>query len=198
MITKRDKKILRWIEHFGSITINQCSKVFFTNNKQGYDQARKRLKYLYNEDLLRRYRKDPKSEAIYYMEKRLKPHDLKLMDVVSEFYAQGWEIHQFDKEFTIMTGDYKKYIVDGRAVFRKGEIYLPVILEIDYSHMTGVAKIKDIISTFKNNKYKKLFLVVRITEEKMKTKDSENPDVEIIYLPWNLDGLNKLLCPVVR
>lgn len=195
MITKRDKKILIWIEKYCSITINQCSKIFFTGNKQAYDQARKRLRYLNKEGLIKRYRKDPRSEVIYYMDKKLKIHDLKLMDFVAEFYAQGWELHKFDKEFTVKVKD-KKYIIDGKAVFKKGKISLPAIIEIDYSHMTAIKKINDIANVCKG-KYLKIFFVVRVAQEKIKIKKTENDSVCLIYLPWGLEELKEVLSQIV-
>lgn len=197
MITKRDNQILIWIEKFKSITINQCAKIFFTKNKQAYDQARKRLRYLNKEGLLKRYRKDPRNQTVYYMDRKLKIHDLKIFDVVAEFIYCGWEIHRFNKESSFIIKD-KKYVVDSKIVFKKDATYMPIILEIDYSHMTGIGKVNDIVSTFKNNKYKKTFIIVRLTQEKIKIVETKNTNTELIYLPWNLTGLNTLICPIVQ
>lgn len=46
MITERDKEILRWVEENKSMTIDQCSKIFYNGNTYAYDQARKRLRFL--------------------------------------------------------------------------------------------------------------------------------------------------------
>lgn len=195
MVTKRDKKILIWIEEYKSITINQCAKIFFTTNKYAYDQARKRLRYLNKERLIRRYRKDPKSEAVYYIDKKLKVHDLKIFDVVAEFVACGWKIIAFSKE-EVITGNNKKYVVDALCVFSKGDMILPIFLEIDYSHMTGLEKINDVINIFVNRESTKtkMFFVVRISQEKIAFRDTINPHVQLVYIPWDLAGLKKVLC----
>lgn len=192
MITKRDRDILIWIERYRSITINQCAKIFFTNNKEAYDQARKRLRHLNKEGLIRRYRKDPRSEVVYFMDKKLKTHDLKIFDVVAQFIYLGWEIEEFEKEYAFNLRD-RKYISDAKIIFTKDNKKIPVILEIDYSHMTGKSKIEDITNAI-NNKH--VFLVVRLTQENANVQFLSD-DAMLVYLPWNLSGLDRLLCPAI-
>lgn len=189
MVTKRDKEILKWVEEYKSITINQCSKIFFTRNKEAYDQARKRLGNLHKQGLLNRYRKDPKSETIYYMDKRLKVHDLKIYDVVAEFIYSGWDMRQLNKEDINYVED-KKYIVDAGILFKKADFYLLVFLEIDYSHFTSIEKINNIINNRIHTEYKELFIVVKLTQEKAIVSTIENKNAHIIYLPWDLAGLS--------
>jgi hypothetical protein len=47
MITKRDKNIIKFIEVHGSITINQCAKIFFRNNQYGDKKYKKQCNYIY-------------------------------------------------------------------------------------------------------------------------------------------------------
>jgi predicted HTH transcriptional regulator len=61
-MTERDTKIIRWIEENKSMTIYQCSKIFYLGNTYGYDQAIKRLRKLNQEGLIKRYRKSPKKK----------------------------------------------------------------------------------------------------------------------------------------
>jgi predicted HTH transcriptional regulator len=75
-MTERDTKIIRWIEENKSMTIYHRSKIFYPGNTYGYDQVRKRLRKLNQEGLIKRYRKGPQEEAIYYLNKILKPHNL--------------------------------------------------------------------------------------------------------------------------
>lgn len=194
MVTRRDKEILRWVEEYKSITINQCSKIFFTKNKQAYDQARKRLSSLHKQGLLNRYRKDPKSEAIYYMDKKLKVHDLKIFDVVAEFIYFGWDMIQLSKEYIIYV-EGKKYVLDAGILFKKADFYLLVYLEIDYSHFTSLEKINNIVNDHVHTEYKELFIIIKLTQEKAAVSTIENKNAHIIYLPWNLTGLSPWLSP---
>lgn len=59
--------------------------------------------------------------------------------------------------------------------------------------MTGKSKIVDITNTI-NNKH--VFLVVRLTQEKANVQLINN-DALLVYLPWNLSGLDRLLIPAI-
>ncbi|GLC32930.1 hypothetical protein [Clostridium omnivorum] len=185
MITKRDKEIIKFVETYGSITPKICSKVFFKGNKEAYDQARKRLRVIYREELLKRYRKDPKSEAIYYLDKKLKIHDLKLLDVYTELL--DFEILKFEKEKILDISENKKYIIDAAMVIREDEISIPLLIEIDYTHYTSMEKARDIIY-FLEDKHKRAydFIIVKLTQEEIEVRrigDYSN----LFILPWNLN-----------
>lgn len=189
MITKRDKEILIWIEKYGSITINQCAKIFFTNNSEAYDQARKRLQILHKRGLIKRFRKDPKSEAIYYMSRKLKIHDLKIYDVIAEFINGGWKMIEFEKEYPIKACS-KKYVLDAFAKFERNNKVFKLILEIDYTHFTGKDKIEDILFQLnykecKNNQY--IFIIVKLTQQNVSTERRNN--TLLCYIPWEVRGI---------
>ncbi|MCD3331444.1 hypothetical protein, partial [Clostridium botulinum] len=145
-LTKRDKEILYWIDKWGSITINQCSKIFYSKNKEAYQQARKRLKKLSDNNFLRRYRKDMKSETIYYLDKKLTLHDLKVFDIYAELISIGATIKTFIPRYKINTpNSHKQYReLDALIEFIYKDYFCPLILEIDYTHFTTHQTLQDI------------------------------------------------------
>jgi|GEM_PF-1066402 len=191
MITKRDKAIIKFVEEHGSITINQCSKLFFKGNKEKYDQARKRLRIIHEEGLLKRYRKDPKSEAIYYINNKLKIHDLKLLDVLAEL--NEFEVSSYVKEKKIAINDNKKYLIDAVMNITLGEISVPLLLEIDYTHYTSIDKIRDVIyfleDTHKNVGYN--FVIVKLTLEDIEIQKIGDYS-KLFFLPWNLNNFHQV------
>ncbi len=191
MITKRDKEIVKYVEKNGSITSKICSKQFFRGNKEAYDQARKRLRVIHEEGLLKRYRKDPRSEAVYYIDKKLKIHDLKLLDVISDL--NELDIVMFDKEKQIETDEYTKYIVDGAVVIEKNNIRLPLLIEIDYTHYTNLEKIRDIINYLENKHSMGYhFVVVKFSQEEIKVHKIGKYS-KLFILPWNLNKFSEVI-----
>ncbi|EGO86294.1 hypothetical protein G8S49_11355 [Clostridium botulinum C] len=158
-LTKRDKSILKFIEEYGSITINQCSKIFFDKNKEGYQQARKRLKKLSENKFLKRYRKDMHSECIYFLDKKLSLHDLKAFDIYAELIFTGATIKKFIPKYRIKTLNSKKTYreLDVLAEFIYKDYFYTLIIEIDYTHFTNKEKLLDIYnSNHFQSKYKHL------------------------------------------
>lgn len=193
MRTKRDIEIIKYVEQYKSITIEQCSKLFFTNNRYGYDQARKRLSKLKKEGFLKRYRKDPKSMSIYYIDKPLKIHDLKIRDVLIEFINNFSYVNP-KIEFKRMYDD-KEYVIDG--VFNLDH-KIPVCVEIDYTHYTSMEKVRDILYFFEEQKHRPyIFIIVKLTQCELEFH--RIGDYSYLYvLPWNLEGISEIFNRINR
>lgn len=190
MITKRDKEIVKYVETHGSITPKICSKEFFRENKEAYDQARKRLRVLFEEELLRRYRKDIRSEVVYYIDKKLKVHDLKLLEVIAEL--NEFEIINFDKERQFNIEDIK-YIVDGTVVIKEDDIALPILIEIDYTHYTSLEKIRGIIKYLESKHSTGYhFVVVKLSCEEIEVR-KVGKNSKLFFLPWNLNKFSEVI-----
>jgi len=190
IITKRDKQIIKFVEIHGCITINQCAKMFFRDNKEAYDQARKRLRTIYKGDHLKRYRKDIQSEVVYFIDKKLKIHDIKLMDVFAELNA--FDVVKMKKECTIEIDKYTKYRVD--AFISMMALERPLFfIEIDYTHFTSLKKIKELYYYYriKHGVYP-TFIIVKLTQEEPEVMDLGEGNKGFI-LPWNLKGLTDII-----
>lgn len=194
MITDRDRRIIKFVEMHKSITINQCAILYFYGHKQAYDQARKRLQVIHKEGLLKRYRKDPKHEAVYYIDKKLKVHDIKLIDVLSNLATiKGFKVLEVKKETKFeMSFQNITYIVDGTLVIKEDNKFLPILIEIDYTHYTSKEKILDIIEHLEEKKKTKfIFIVVKLTQEELKISNIGTKSI-LIEVPWKLNEFDKI------
>lgn len=190
MITERDKEILKWTEKFKSITIDQCAKLFFPGTRMAYDLARKRLRHLNREGLIKRYRKEPKEQVVYFMDKVLKKHDLKTIDVIVEF--NRFNITQLILQNKIQInrhGIYLNYITDATIVI---DNKYPIIIEVDYTHYTGDKKVTDLISYLEDkHNIKYIFLIIRPTVDKITIFDLGQKS-KLIVADWEFNNSNKL------
>ena len=132
---KYDKQILKFIEDFKSITVKQAEIMFYKNN----NNARRRLKELEEQGILKSYKYNKSALAYTYKEfKEISEHDTIRNDFVSQLVAQGSIINNFKLtprclngmvvpdlyiEYTYQNSIYKSYV------------------EVDLTHFTGDSKI---------------------------------------------------------
>lgn len=198
MLSKKDKMILNYIDEHGSITINQCAKVVFTGNKYANDQARKKLRNLYNEKAIARYRNSVSNESIYYIDTRLNIHALKLLDIYAELIAMGAKIESFCKKYRVYTGGKKYREIDALIELYYDDYFIPLIVEIDYSHNTSIAKLQEIYkSNHFQNKYQELsediFPSIVICRPVVKKSLVVESDFQILYTDFALQNLGQVL-----
>lgn len=191
----RDNNILKFIEEHGSITINICANLFFNHVNNSYDLARKRLRILYKNKLIKRYKAVGK-EVIYYFNKPLKPHNLKLLEVYSELYKRC-NVITFEKEMSLKC-PLKQRKIDGFIELEieddKYITTIPLIIEIDYTHNTHIDKIKDIYnSNYFQGIYGFMPRVIIIKKNEWDKKLQSNKDMEIINIDWNLNCIKEVL-----
>lgn len=198
VLSKKDKMILNYIDDHGSITINQCAKVIFTGNKYAYDQARKKLRQLYNEKAIARYRNSVSDEAIYYIDTRLNIHALKLLDVYGELISMSAKVESFQKKYRIYVNDKKYREIDALIELNYNDYFIPLIVEIDYSHNTSISKLQEIYkSNHFQDKYKELsediFPLVIICRPVVKKSLCVENDFQILYTDFRLQNLRQVL-----
>lgn len=184
-----DKDILIWIEKYKAVTIKQASRMFY-EGEYSYDRARKKLKSMEDKQLLKSYINSITKEKVYYVEDKLSAHDIYIFDFYSKLVEYGCTNIMFKKE-----PRYLKGFLRPDAYFRfefEGYIYY-VLLEIDLTHY----------STNKLQLYAKLerdkelnneclvFPQIVIVGINAVQKQYENLD--IVYLPFSLNGFNKVL-----
>lgn len=198
MISKKDKLILKFIEEHKCITINQCAKTVFTGNKYAYDQARKQLQQLYKEKIIQRY-KNINNEAVYYTTQKLGIHELEIIDVYSELIFLGAKVELFKKKYRINISEKKYREIDALIELSYDDFFIPLIIEIDYTHYTSITKLQEIYnSNHFQEKYKDigenifpLIVIVRpvVLEKEVLVKDG----LLIFYTDFSLDDLQKIL-----
>lgn len=137
MLTERDKKILKWIEEYKAITVNQCTEIIFNHN---YEGCRRRLKQLEDMGLLKSYISKFKNEKVYYQEKKLRDHDLLVYDFIKQIKK-----HDYSYLLELKTQPhYLKGLIrpDAFIAYEYNNIAHFVLLEVDYTHYTSSIKMQ--------------------------------------------------------
>jgi len=192
---QRDKDILKFIEKYGSINKIICGNLYFSKNKDRYYSASRRLKILYRNKFLKKYKKDMYEDIIYYRDKKpLKAHDIKLLEVYSYLHTLG-NIKLFERENVVQCGN-KKRKNDGliEIAIRKGryEYTYPLIIEIDMTHDTNFDKINDIYNSGQyQDKYDIMPMMLIVKRDDFQKKIYHD-NVNIKYLPWKLNGIEDI------
>lgn len=199
MLSKHKREILNFIQEEGSITIRQCAKIIYHGRKYGYDMARKTLRSLYQDKAIARYRYNMTAETIYYINTRLGIHALKLLDVYAEFIDLGCTIETFKKKYRIYTNGKKYREIDALLELNYQEYFIPLIIEIDYSHMTSIQKLQEI---YESNHFQQLYLeklgeeiypIVIIVRPVTTNSLVEDHVFSILYSDFELSNLAKIL-----
>lgn len=99
MITQRDREILKFVDEYGYITIEQA-KVLFFNDKNlgtGYEMARRRLSMLVKAGELKSGKIQTNNKNVYY--KGIKPsyHNITIIDCLCKLVEVGAKIIRFEK-----------------------------------------------------------------------------------------------------
>lgn len=138
MLTKRDKAILSWIEEYDIITIEQAKNVFFNGS---YDNARRRLRTLEQQDILKSYTCIDTKEKVYFTEKKRSQHDIYIVDFIMKLITLNCNILEFKLKPHYLNGD---LIPDAFIKLSKGDDLYLVFLEVDYKHATEMLKFKSL------------------------------------------------------
>lgn len=134
MITKRDRKIINFIEDYGCITIKQCGDMFFSNNKSCYDGARLRLKEIertksYIKHIFNAETKEKVYIPINSKAKNFKKHKLLVIDYITSLKKMGVTFARIDLEYDL--GGVKP---DAFLIFKfNNKVYFQ-LLEVQLSH----------------------------------------------------------------
>ena len=150
-ITDTDNMILRFAEKYGSISINQAYKLFYPNQVYGNVSAGKHLNKLVKYEKLNVYRDISGKINIYYMNKKLRYHDLLVLDYFVELIHSGADIIHFkqNQEWMISPENKKaRYITDGFCCYKIGEKIIFNIIEVIRTN--GIDKEK-YINLFESN-----------------------------------------------
>ena len=191
----RDREILNFVQNYGSITINICAKLFFKDANNCKDLARKRLRILYDSNYLKKYQEHINTEAIYYINKPLKPHALKLLDVYAELSTMG-KVIKFKKEYKVECKNKTRKLDAFIELEVEDEEYItiyPIIIEIDYSHVTSWEKARDIYeSNYFQTQYDGVFPTLIIVQRNQWQNKFNTSLFNYKYINWNLDNLKEV------
>lgn len=138
MLTKRDKEILLWIQEYDILTINQAKNLFFNGI---YDNARRRLRVLEQQEILNSYICKDSKEKVYYTNKKRTQHDIYIVDFIAKLISLGCNILEFNLKPHYLNGD---LIPDAFIKFSRGDDLYLAFLEVDYKHATELLKFKSL------------------------------------------------------
>jgi hypothetical protein len=134
MITQRDRNIVKYVEQFSSITIEQCSLLFMKDSKCKYKIAQRRLENLVENKYLKVSKTDT-NENIYYIDNKLSYHDV----LINTFY-----IHLINSGATNIIRETDKNWLNGNIISDafykfdygiKDNVYrFYVVLEVSWTH----------------------------------------------------------------
>lgn len=185
MVTGRDLEILRHAERYG-ITISQCSKLFFSDAKFGDDLARKRLKKLHEQGMLKQTKNWDCNKSIYYTRKLPSMHDILLMDAYAEFIVNGAEIVEFKKEATF--GNLRS---DGFIHYKKGNIDAVAFIEVVLTNKVDFKKYETLKESNIVQQQYKVFPMLIVIDENPKKYSGKN--LRIYNVSHKMDGLKAVL-----
>lgn len=145
MLTKRDREVLTWIEKYKSITVSQCTYLFFNNS---YETCRRRLKKLEEMNFLKSSPSVLLKSKIYFNEKLLSEHDLFVIEFLKAIKLNNGEIIEFEMKPHYMEN---KIIPDGFIIFSYNNNVYFILLEVDLTHYTSNSKMQKYEELFKTN-----------------------------------------------
>lgn len=102
MITDRDRKIIRHIEQYKYATLEQIEKIFFKQQKNSYNIARRRMAEIRKAGYVK-VNRDIETNRLVYMwddgkTKMPGTHRLILLDVLANLHYNGFTVQQFEIE----------------------------------------------------------------------------------------------------
>jgi hypothetical protein len=190
MLTKNDIKILKFIGEHGSITIDQCTKLFFNHAKYGHDLARKRLKALYDigECKYTTLKNSTSLERIYYITKPYSAHSLYLMDFYANLVSVGAEIQEFRKEAV-----FNNLRSDAFVKFKYKTDTVLCFIEVVLTHQVGYEKYESLKDSFDLQReygiFPMLFIISGVPDRYKGNK------LIVKYLDYRLNDFNRIVLP---
>lgn len=190
MLTNRDREILTWIQDYKSITLSQCTYLFFNGN---YEGCRRRLKQLESMELLRSISNTLLKTKVYYQEKLLNDHSLFIYEFLKIIKINGGEIIKFEVQPQYLN---KQIRPDGFVIFSYNNNVYFIILEVDLTHYTSNSKMKKYEELYKTGELQKqcygTFPIVVIARPTSGIRYNSN-NFNVIYLDLFFNNLNNLL-----
>ncbi|WP_454053583.1 hypothetical protein [Clostridium sp. Marseille-Q7071] len=188
MKPRHDSDILEFIDEFGGITIEQANKIFF-RTKYGYDTAKRRLKKLKEEGLLKVDKDFLTQKNVYYTHKKPSSHTVLLLNIYAEFRSLEVEIVHFEKEFKILN---KR--ADAMMVVKHKSVAKILLVEIDINNKTKDNKYQKLFETGEVQKAYGTFPIVLVVEkERIRKAKREKVGYKIERIDYSLEGLKKVI-----
>ena len=190
MFTINYAKIMEFVQEHKSITVDMC-KILFYNTKFGYDSARRALTSLNKNGYLKVGYDFVTDKKVYYINKKLRSHDLMLLSLYTSIIALGGEEVQLRKEYT------KQYYggrSDGLMAYKwHGEDKI-IFVEIDMQNKTKIKKYLDLFNTGYFQERTGVFpRLLIVNKNKEKYEEIKTSKIEVVYSDYKFSNLKEIL-----
>lgn len=197
MITERDRDIINFIYQIGFATIEQIEDMYFTNQKSGYDLARRRLKSIKETGSYIKTIKNLETNQIIYIPlestiKKISLHNIKVLDYICKIKKLGADIEEIQIE-----PEYCNTIPDAYIKFKLGEYRYYQIIEMQLRHdfidleRYVSSDVIDKILDKTNNTIPRLIII----QDTRKDYSSNNPtNMDIVQMYTDMSDIAKVLC----
>ena len=140
MITVKDRQLLRHIEDYKFITIDQARQISYPTMKRGYEYARTRLQRLVTIEKRLRIIHNTALKLNMFIDvdidiKKIpnSPHRIYLMDFYCKLITSGVKIEKFETEKQWSNKDYRS---DALCVYNLGNFRFRNLIEVNKSNNT--------------------------------------------------------------
>lgn len=190
MLTQRDKNILIYLEKYKAISVTQAQYILFNGC---YESARRRLKQLESNNILKSYTSFINKEKIYYNNKKLKDHELLVFDFIKILNKKGANIKKLIIQPRLLKDNIRP---DAYIEFTYNKNLYFIILEVDYTHTTSNTKMQlyeklYLTGEFQENCYGTFPIIIVSRNTNSIRYNSKNFDV--IYTDFKYSNLDQLL-----
>ncbi|WP_221389235.1 hypothetical protein [Clostridium perfringens] len=157
MLKERDWNILRHIEMYGAISLKNVSSLYFDGEykteEYRYRCAARRMQALEKKGILLSYRNSYTEEKIFYLNKKVSPHDLFIQDLWRKLKELNFKILEFNINVSLMNGQLKP---DALIVADYEGTIVNYFLEVDLNHYTSKSKLIKYEMFYKSDEFKKI------------------------------------------
>lgn len=193
MITSRDRQLLRHIDEFGFITIEQAYKMIYPHMKRGYEYARQRIQYLTEKEKRLRCIHDTATKTKIFLDidnkqKSVSLHRIYTLNLYCHLVGSGAEIEEFKIEKEWNGGKVRS---DAFCIFVSGGFRFRILVETNTSNnKINLDKYDDIKNEILSACNNQLPRIVLIDDRDHKTYGTKI--YQVVRLDYNMKNLHNL------
>ena len=179
-------KILEFVDNYGGITIDIAANLFY-QTKFGYDNARRALKKMKDNGLLKTKNDFLTDKLVYYNKKAISSHRVLLLKLYSKLVFYGADILTFIPEYKTGCGN-----CDGFIIYKINNVIKSIAIEIDINNKTNLKKYDKIYESQHFQKKINTFPILIIVDDKAnkrKAKNISKRDYIVNYTDYDMEDL---------
>lgn len=191
MLTERDRDIIKWIENYKLITIEQCGYIFFNRS---YEGARRRLLQLEkNYNKIKSYRLKETNEKVYYIQRKSSYHNVLVINYVKSIVKNGGSLIDLKLTPKYLEG---KIIPDAFLIFEYDNKVYFTLLEVDLFHETSNSKMQTYEELYKSLELQDIccgkFPIIVIAKDSVRLRYNSS-NFPVVYMDLQYRNISSLL-----